>query len=289
MMLPIQIRVAPKLIYRFTTLALLAFLGLSRDGMAQQDYVTIPDDGFAATAPQGMPSGLHFGTEEGPTGGPYQPSEFFEGVTSSTSNDSIPRVDNVFGLCFNLSHCVPSYASFLIPGQYAFSWTWEGGFEPVGSPYPYIENNVDIFYSDGTIHRPWALIDLTGAKAAGLNFSSTPNQVNFQINTNGNVVIGPPFQAPTHQLEVVGSALVTKNIDVSGNLTVAGQQVVTGSGSASYGPLQWGISDGAQFNSASAVCAASRLGCQGAVLPNGTQLTCVQPQPLGVVFFALCQ
>jgi hypothetical protein len=274
------------MIKAFTTLTLIVLLGLSMDARAQQDFVTITDVGFAATPPQGQASGLHFATEEGPTGGPYRPSEFFEGVNSSTADDTIPWRDNIFGLCFNLSYCAPP---LLIPGLHAFSWTWEAGYQPVGSAYPYIENNVDIFYSDGTSHRPWAFIDLTGAKAAGLSFSSTPNRINFQINTNGNVVIGPPFQEPTHQLEVVGSALVTQNVDVSGNLTVTGHQVVTGSGNASYGPLQWGVSDGVQFNSASAVCAASRLGCQAAVLPNGTQLACVQPQPRGVVFFALCQ
>jgi hypothetical protein len=248
-------------------------------------FVTIPDSGFTATPPGEQPSGLHFALEYGPTGGPYQPSEFFIGVGADEANGAWVQRDNVFGLCFNLSHCYGR----IIPGLYDFSWTWEAGFKPASSTSNAIENNLNVTYSDGTLHRPWAFDILTDQKAAVLNFSSTPGNVNFQINQNGNVVIGPPFRQPVNQLEVVGSALFTQNVAVSGNVTVAGLPVVTGSGSASYGPLQWGISDGVQLNSASAVCAASRLGCQGAVLPNGTQLTCAQPQPQGVIFFALCQ
>jgi hypothetical protein len=285
-MWPIEISTVRKRINAFATLALIVSLGLSRDGKAQQDFVALTDIGFVATPSEGQPSGLHFATEEGPTGGPYQPSEFFQGVTSTEADGAIPLRDNTFGLCFNMSHCTPTR---LIPNLHSFAWTWEAGYQPVGATSPYIENNVGVTYSDGTYHRPWAFHIFTAQKEAVLSFSSKPNQVNFHINQNGNVVIGPLFQQPIHQLEVVGSELVTQNVTVSGNMTVAGQPVVTGTGSASHGPLQWGVSDGVQLNSASAICAASQLGCQGAVLPNGTNATCSQPQPEGVLFFALCR
>jgi hypothetical protein len=103
------------------------------------------------------------------------------------------------------------------------------------------------------------------------------------------VVIGPPFRQPIKQLEVVGDALITGGVDVSA-LRVAGARVVTtpGTGSSS-GPMLWGISNGAALASANAVCAASQLGCRGAVLPNGAPVACSAAQPNGAVFFALCQ
>jgi len=265
----------------------LASLGLASDVRAQQDFATIPDEGFAvAPLGPGPFTGLHFAIEDGPSGGPYQPNEFFLGVVPNEGNGTWFRRDNVFGLCFNLPGCnYPRY----VPNEYDFTWDWESGFQ-AGATWPtLIENNVNVTYADGTTHRPWAFDINTDQKNAVLNFSSTPGNVTFQINQNGNVVIGPPFEQPQEQLEVVGSALFTQNVSVSGNVTVGGHPVVRGSASASFGPLQWGISDGVQINSASAVCAASQLSCQSAVLPNGTQLSCSQLQPQGAVFFALCQ
>jgi len=263
-------------------------LATARSGTAQQssngDFTLMPDSGFAPTPLDEQPIGLHFGAYVGPTGD--QETEFFQGVNSTDARGSWGQPDSVYGLCFNLDHCT---GTKILPDVHAFQWTWEASYQPSSSSQTLIENNVDISYPDGTWHRPWAFDVLTGNKAAVLNFSSTPGRVNFQINQNGNVVIGPPFRQPIKQLEVVGDALITGGVDVSA-LRVAGASVVTtpGTGSSS-GPMLWGISNGAALASANAVCAASRLGCRGAVLPNGAQVACSAAQPTGTVFFALCQ
>ena len=219
-------------------------------------------------------------------GAPGQ-TEFFQGVTATDGRGALGQPDSVYGLCFNLDHCM---GNRILPDVHAFAWTWEASYQPSPAVQTLIENNVGIVYADGTYHRPWAFDILTGDKKAVLNYSSTPDRVNFQINQNGNVVIGTPFRQPIYQLEVVGDALVTGGVDVSGDLRVAGARVVTTPGTgASSGPMQWGISDGAARASADAICAASQLDCRGAVLPNGAQLACSAEQPEGAVFFALCQ
>jgi hypothetical protein len=288
MMFQIRAHDAARVIRLLTAVGLILSPGFSRDGAAQQagNFQMLPDVGFATTAADGIPVGIHYLASVGPTGGPYQPTEFFTGVSATEGEGTWAIRDNVFGVCFNLVNC--SSQRFL-PNLYDFSWTWEAGFKPSTSTPNTVENNIAVNYVDGTTHRPWTLDILTDQKAAVLNFSSTPNNVTFQINQNGNVVIGPPFRQPVKQLEVVGQALFTQSVDVLGNLTVTGLPVVTGSGNASFGPLQWGISDGTQVNSAGAICGQSRLGCQGGVLPNGTRLTCSNTEPRGVIFFALCQ
>jgi len=247
----------------------------------------MPDIGFNAAPVDTAPDGLHFAAEVGPTGGPYDTSEFFQGVVSTEALGTWAQRDSIFGLCFNQDHCTPTR---LVPNRYDFAWTWEASYQPSTSSGTLIENNVGVTYADGTNHRPWAFDILTDQKAAVLNFSSTPGQVNFQINQNGNVAIGPATTQPAKQLEVIGDALFTQDVDVSGNLTVAGANVVTTPGSgASSGPLQWGISNGGALGSAAGICSASRLGCRGGVLPNGTPFACSVQQAAGTVFFALCQ
>jgi len=288
MMFQIRAHDAARVIRLLTAVVLILSPGFSRDGAAQQpgNFQMLPDVGFNATAADGIPVGVHYLAAVGPTGGPYQPTEFFTGVTVTEGEGTWAIRDNVFGVCFNLYNCTNQR---FLPNLYDFSWTWEAGFQSSTSQPNAVENNIAVNYADGTTHRPWTLDIFTAQKSAVLNFSSTPGNVNFQINQNGNVVIGPPFRQPVKQLEVVGDALFTQNVDVSGNLTASGLQVVTGSGSASFGPLQWGISDGAQLSSAGAICAASHLGCQGGALPNGARLNCSNSEPRGVLFFALCQ
>src|SRR4029453_1429569 len=270
-----------------STAVLLIALGLAtaRSAAAQQSsdgaFTLMPDSGFPTSFAEEPPIGLHFGAYVGPT--VDEETEFFQGVTTHMHGT---EPTSVYGLCFNFDHCT---STKILPDFHAFSWRWEADYQPPGWQQALIENNVDIAYADGTHHRPWAFHVLTGDKQAVLNFSSAPGRVNFQINQNGNVVIGPPFRQPIKQLEVVGDALITGGVEVSA-LSVAGARVVTTPGAgSSFGPMQWGISNGAGLASANAICAASQLGCRGAVLPNGGELACSAEQPNGTVFFALCQ
>jgi hypothetical protein len=260
----------------------------SHDASAQANpyFFALPDIGFRVTPVEELPVGLHFGAEVGPTGGPYRYTEFFQGMTSTEANGAWAKRDNVWGLCFNLEQCS---GQRILPDLYDFSWTWESAFQVNSTAPTLVENNLNVRYADGTEHRPWAFHIWTEQKAAVLSFSSKPDRVNFHINQNGNVVIGTPFRQPVKQLEVVGDALFTQNVEVTGNVKVAGASVLTASSNPSSGPLQWGASDGAGFATAEAVCAASRLACRSGLLPSGAQLACSVPLPAGSIFFALCQ
>ena len=257
-------------------------------GSAQQapPLIVIPDVGFRATPAEELPTGLHFGAEAGPTGGPYRYTEFFQGVTSHDDNGLWARRDNVWGLCFNLEKCT---GQRILPDLHSFSWTWESDYQPTPTTPPLVENNFNFRYADGQEHRPWALHVWTEEKLASLSFSSLPDRVNFQINQNGNVVIGPPYRQPVKQLEVVGDAFVTQDVEVGGRVTAGGAPVLTGSTHPASGQLRWGISDGAGFATAEAFCTASRLACRSAMLPGGAQFECSLRIPEGRVVFALCQ
>lgn len=241
---------------------------------------------FPATEVEGLPAGIHHEADIGPGGGPYRRTRFFSGVLSTEGEGLWIERNNVWCLSYNLDHCtgVP-----LLPDTGAFHWTWEASYKPTESTPALIENNVDVRYGDGTWHRPWALHVDTENQRANLHFLPAPGVEKFQINQNGNVVIGTPFRQPVRQLEVVGDALFTRSVQVDGTLTVSGRRVLTESTSAAHGVLRWGISDGAGLASAHGVCKASGLACEGAVLPDGSRPECEASHAPGTVFFALCR
>lgn len=249
-------------------------------------FLTLPDVGFPATGVERMPVGIHYAVESGPTGGPYRSTQFFEGVASTEGGGTWVKRDNAWGICFNLVNCS---GQRILPDMYDFSYMLESDYQGDPSWPTLVEQNFNMRYADGTFHRPFAMHIRTEQKTAVLNFSSKPGQVSFQVNQNGNTVIGPPFRQPIKTLEVVGDALVTQDLEVDGELTVDGLPVLVSSDSPSSGSLRWGISDGNASDSANEVCDAARLECSGATLPNGVSISCSSSIARGVVFFALCR
>src|SRR5262249_33419323 len=157
---------------RITTLLLSIAFGLGAAGTcssqtAPPPFTAMPDIGFNAAPVDTAPDGLHFAAEVGPTGGPHETSEFFQGVVSTEALGTWAQRDSIFGLCFNQDHCMPTR---LVPDRYDFAWTWEASYQPSTSSGTLIENNVAVTYADGTNHRPWAFDILTDQKAAVLNF-----------------------------------------------------------------------------------------------------------------------
>lgn len=253
---------------------------------ASPPYVFLPDVAFEATEPETLPIGIHFGVESGPTGGPYRATEFFQGITSTEGFGAWAQRDNTWGICFNLDRCS---GHRILPDLYDFSYTLESAYQQ-GSNWPtLIEQNFNMRYADGTFHRPWAMHIWNEDKAAVLNFSSKPGEVSFQVNQNGNTVIGPPFRQPIKKLEVVGDALVTGDLDVDGDLRMDGLPVLVSSESPTSGPALWAISNGTDLDSANEVCGAARLDCSNAMMPRGQMLACSVTIPQGVVYFALCR
>jgi hypothetical protein len=140
------------------------------------------------------------------------------GVSSTEGRGLWAERDNVLCLAYNRVHC----GGKLLPGEHDFNWTWEASFKQNAASPTLIENNVNVTYADGTTHRPWALYVDTQAKRAGFSFQSSSGVINFHVNPNGNVVIGPRYRQPSKQLEVVGSQLVTGTIEAQGGLAVQG-------------------------------------------------------------------
>lgn len=257
-------------------------------GFAQSTppYLYLPDVGFAATKAEELPLGIHFSVESGPTGGPYRSTEFFQGITSTEGGGAWAQRDNTWGICFNLDKCS---GHRILPDLYDFSYTLESSYQSHPSAPTLIEQNFNMRYADGTFHRPWAMHIWNEQKAAVLNFSSKPGEVSFQVNQNGKTVIGSPFRQPIKQLEVVGDALVTGDLEVDGALLTDGLPVLLDSESTTSGPLRWAVSNGDDLNSAIEVCAEARLECGSAMLPRGQILECSASIAQGVVFFALCR
>jgi hypothetical protein len=249
-------------------------------------YPLLPDVGFEAPENDALPTGIHFGVESGPTGGPYRFTEFFQGVTSTEGGGAWSQRDNTWGICFNLDKCS---GLRILPDLYDFSYTLESAYQASPSSATLIEQNFNMRYADGTFHRPWAMHIWTEQKSAVLNFSSTPGGVSFQVNQNGNTVIGRPFRQPIKQLEVVGDELVTGDLDVDGELRVDGYPVLVNVGSQTSGPARWAVSNGESLDSAAEVCAESRLECGSAMLPSSQILECSSSIEQGLVFFALCR
>jgi hypothetical protein len=208
-------------------------------------------------------------------------------MTSTEGGGAWAARDNVLKLCYNFDNCS---GNPLLLDEHAFDWTWEASFKPTASVAPWIENNVNVRYADGSYHRPWSFIVATDTKRASLSFLPFPGVVKFQIHANGHVAIGTPVGGPpARQLEVFGDARVSKQLQVDGKLTVAGLPVVTGSGSPGQGIVRWAVSDGRALSSGEAVCSESALACEGTVLPDGDVFDCDTPLVAGTLLFALCR
>lgn len=253
---------------------------------APPPFLTMPDIGFEATDVEGMPVGIHYSVESGRTGGPYRTTQFFEGIASTEGGGRWAKRDNAWGICFNLVNCT---GQRILPDMYDFSFVLESDYQGDPSWPTMIEQNFNMRYPDGTFHRPFAMHIRSEEKNAVFNFSSKPGEVSLHINQNGKTVIGNPSRQPIKQLEVEGDALVTRDLQVDGELTVDGLPVLVSSESASSGALRWGLSDGDATDSANDVCQAARLECTSAMLPRGQTIDCSQPIAAGLVFFALCR
>jgi hypothetical protein len=241
---------------------------------------------FPATPVESRPIGIEFGVQTGPTGGPYDDTAFFFGVASTEARGMWAERDNSWGVCYNLDNCT---GALILPDEHAFVWGWEASYKATPSSPTLIENNVNVRYVDGSFHRPWAFHINTDTKRASLHFLPSPGVTKFQINNNGNVVIGTPFRQPAYQLEVVGDTYVTKSLRVDGPLTVGGLRVAARGASPAQGVVRWGLADGGALSSGAGVCAASGLACGGAVLQDGSQYDCNAAFVPGTVLFALCR
>jgi len=272
----------------WTSILGLWLLGTTSVASAQTNppFAYLPDVGFRATPAESLPVGVHYDVEAGPTGGPYRTTQFFEGVISSEGSGAWSQRDNAWAICFNLVNCS---GQRILTDMYDFSYVLESAYQ-AGPTWPtLIEENFNVRYADGTVHRPWAMHIRTEDKSAVLNFSSEPGKISFQVNQNGNTVIGNPFRQPREQLEVVGDALITGDLEVQGGLEVDGSPVMTVSSSPSSGPLRWGVSVVGGVGSAGEVCEQAGMGCGSALLPSGQLLACSARFSPGVVFFALCR
>jgi hypothetical protein len=267
---------------------LLVLLGLSGTASAQSSIPVygLPNIGFQATEVESIPFGIHFAAEYGPTNGPYRETNFFEGVTSTEGGGAWAQRNNVWGICFNLYHCS---GARILPDVHDFSFTLESSYQGNAASPTLIENNLNMRYADGTFHRPWLIHIRNEEKTAVLNFSSKPGETSFQVNQNGNTVIGNPFRQPVFRLEVVGNALITSDLRVDGSLTTNGLPVMVSSESANAGPMRWSISNGGDMDSPLEVCESARLECDSGLFPTGEVFSCPASVQPGVIFFALCR
>jgi hypothetical protein len=197
-------------------LGLVLLLGLGSPVHALSEYAD--DLVFPPTPVDGISAGVYYEAETGPSGGPYAPTRFFRGAASTEGGGLWAERDNVFCLAYNRKQC----GARLLPAEHDFSWTWEASFKQNAASPTLIENNLNVAYVDGSLHRPWAFYVNTATKRANLTWASSPAITNFNINENGNVLIGPRVGQPIRQLEVNGDQLVTGRLEAWTGIVVQG-------------------------------------------------------------------
>lgn len=210
-------------------------------------------------------------------------TEFFLGVRATDNGGSLIQPDNEFCIAYNLDDCGQTRIDAM---EHAWRWSWGSGAQTAAGGDVIVENDAIFTASDGTSWRPWAFHINVTSKQASLRFDTSATRRALTLEENGNVRIGP--EAPgtaSHQLEVIGDALVEDDLHVEGDLIVQGAITQTANPTLMF----WGSASDASTDTGDEVCATAGLTCFGASEPDGTPVADCATTPTGGVLYARCR
>lgn len=231
---------------------------------------------FATPVLNGDASGLFW-----PLTSPSQ-TQFFEGVTSTDEGGSLAQPNNVFCSAYNFGECGPNRID---TGEHAVKWMLEATRREGPLADEFVQNRITFAADDGTTWDPWIFRINVDQNRSSFEFNSSPTRRAFTLFESGEVRIGPvDASAPTHQLEVNGTARITQTLEVQGNLIVSGSI----DQSAESNQMFWGDAADTASDTGTEVCAAIGLACNGAHEPDGTTLAC-STVPASGILFARCR